>query len=283
MRITTVNFEEPPVISDRAEGPRERYTNEVCRKVDADTYLIDGKTINFPVTVADASMLMNVFLVDAGVAQRLINGSGFRVLELFPGKALLQLLLVDYRKNDLGDYNEGAILFPVLTPGEPRPFPFFGALARMATGRTGNFVYRMPVDQEFTTHAGRFIWGFPKWMARVDIEFGERRASGSFFDDGELVYSFAAKTGGTTQVKEQRIASLAIRDGKAWKTYGTNTGSGLTFSLGGELPTIGENHPLALELRALGLPKKPLFTVSIKNTAMTFSRPESVAIGNPFQ
>jgi hypothetical protein len=140
----------------------------------------------------------------------------------------------------------------------------------------------MPVDQEFTTHAGRFIWGFPKWVARIDIEFGAQRASGKFFDEDELVYGFAAKTGGTTQVKEQRAASLAIRDGKAWKTYGTSSGSGLTFSLGGELPAIGDSHPLALELRALGLPKKPLFSVSMKHTAMSFSGPESVAIGKAF-
>jgi hypothetical protein len=235
------------------------------------------------VIVAEASMLMNAYLVDAAVAQDMIKDSGFRVIELFPGKAILQLLFVDYRKNELGDYNEGAIIFPVLTPGERKPFPFFGTLKRMASGEVGNFVYRMPVDQEFTTHAGRYIWGFPKWVSRVDIEFGNARASGSFIDEGELVYSFSAKAGGKTVSKEQRAASLAIRDGKAWKTYGTNTGSGLTFALGGEMPTIGDSHPLALELRALGLPKKPLFSVSIKNAAMSFAGPESVEIGQPFR
>ncbi len=261
---------------------RERQTNEVCEKINAGKYLIDGTEISFPVVVADASMLMNAFLVDAGVAQDMIRDSGFRVLEVFPGKAILQLLFVDYRQNELGDYNEGAIIFPALTPGEKKPFPFFGALKRMAAGGVGNFVYRMPVDQEFTTHAGRFIWGFPKWVARIDIEFGEKHATGSFFDEGELVYGLDARAGGKRDAKEQRAASLAIRDGRAWRTYGTNTGRGVTFSLGGAAPTIGESHPLALELRALGLPKKPLFTVSIKNTAMSFAAPESVAIGKPF-
>jgi hypothetical protein len=283
MKFTGPIFIEPPVASVIDGQQHERHTNEVCTQLDAEHYLIDGRAIAFPVVVADASMLMNAFLVDAAVAQSMIKDSGFRVLELFPGKAIVQLLLVDYRKNELGDYNEGAILFPVLTPGESNPFPFFGALIRMARGRIGNFVYRMPVDQEFTTHAGRFIWGFPKWVARIDIEFGAQRARGSFFDEGELVYAFAAKTGGTTQVKEQRAASLAIRDGKAWKTYGTSSGSGLTFSFGGEMPSIGDSHPLALELRALDLPKKPLFSVSMKHTAMRFAGPESKAIGEAFR
>lgn len=283
MKATGTVFEEPPVISEQDGETRLLFTNQICQKTDGENYRIDDKPVSFPVQVADASMLMNAFLVDATVAQEMINDSGFRVIELFPGKAILQLLFVDYRQNELGDYNEGAIIFPVLAPGESKPLPFFGALKRMATGNVSNFVYRMPVDQEFTTHAGRFIWGFPKWVARIDIEFGEKHASGSFYDEGELVYGFCAKTGGKAKAKEQRAASLAIRDGRAWKTYGTNTGSGVTFSLGGNRPNIGDSHPLALELRALGLPKKPLFSVSIKNTAMSFAGPQSAEIGQPFR
>lgn len=283
MKATGAVFDEPPVTSERDGESRHRFTNQICQKMDGDNYHIDDKPISFPVRVADASMLMNAFLVDATAAQEMIKDSGFRVIELFPGKAILQLLFVDYRQNELGDYNEGAIIFPVLEPGESKPLPFFGALKRMATGNVSNFVYRMPVDQEFTTHAGRFIWGFPKWVARIDIEFGEKRASGSFYDEGELVYGFSAKTDGKAKAKEQRAASLAIRDGRAWKTYGTNTGSGVTFALGGDMPAIGDSHPLALELRALGLPKKPLFSVSIKNTAMSFAGPESTEIGQPFR
>lgn len=278
MRLTGAIFDEPPVHSDKGD----RFTNDVCSRNSESEYTIDGKDISFPVVVSDASMLMNGFLVNARAAQAMLEGSGFRVVEVVPGKAILQLLAVDYKQNDLGDYNEGAILFPALAPGEKKPFPLFGALKRMGDGSLGNFVYRMPVDQEFTTHAGRYIWGFPKWMSRIDIEFGDKLARGTFIDEDELVYSIQAKTGGDNTPKEQRAASLAVRDGKAWKTYGTNNSSGVTFTLGGAMPEIGDRHPLALELRALGLPKKPAFTVSVKQTHMTFGKPESCDIGTPF-
>lgn len=278
MKTTGAIFDEPPVHSDKGE----RLTNDVCTRHSEGNYTIDGQDITFPVVVSEASMLMNGFLVDAKAAQSMLEGTGFRVVEMFPGKAILQLLAVDYKLNDLGDYNEGAIIFPALTPGEKKPFPFFGALKRMGDGSIGNFVYRMPVDQEFTTHAGRFIWGFPKWVSRVDIEFGATVARGTFIDEGELVYAIEAKTGGSNTPKQQRAASLAIRDGKAWKTYGTNNSSGLTFSLGGTAPEIGDKHPLARELRALGLPKKPMFTVSVAQTHMTFGKPECQDIGAPF-
>jgi len=276
VKATGSVFEEQPI-----DGRRD--TDALCEKVDENTYLIDGKPIHLPMTVDDASMMMNAFLVDSAAAQAMIADSGFRVVELFPGKAILQLLCVDYRINPLGNYNEGAIMFPVLTPGEKKPFPFFGTLKRLASNALATYVYRMPVDQEFTTHGGRFIWGFPKWPSQIDFDFGERQASGRFIDDGELVYAITAKTGGSAVVKEQRAASLAIRDGRAWKTYGTNSGSGLTFSMGGKMPDIGDSHPLALELRRLGLPRKPIFSISMKNTHMVFGGPEVVAIGERFR
>jgi hypothetical protein len=279
VRETGVFFQELAVVSDAGE----RKTNDVCEKLGERRYVIDGREITFPVRVNRAAMLVNAFVVDSHVAQGMIEGSGYRVAELLPGKTTLQLALIDYRENDLGDYNEAAINFPVLAPGEKKPFPFFGTLAGMARSSLSNYVYRMPVDQEFTTHAGRFIWGFPKWVARIDIEFGPDRASGRFIDEGEPVFSIGAKAGGSREQKEQRMSTLAVRDGRAWKTYGTSTGTGLTFGLGGELPTIGEKHPLAKELRALGLPKKPLFSMSMTEARMRFEPPECVEIGEPFQ
>jgi hypothetical protein len=279
MRETGVFFQELAVAGD--EG--ERKTNDVCEKLGERRYRIDGREVGFPVRVNRAAVLFNAFVVDSRVAQGMIEGSGYRVAELLPGRAILQLVLVDYRENDLGDYNEAAINFPVCAPGERRPFPFFGTLAGIARGSLSNYVYRMPVDQGFTTHAGRFIWGFPKWVSRIDIEFGRERASGSFIDEGERVFSIGAKAGGSREQKEQRVSTLAIREGRAWKTYGTTGGAGLTFGLGGELPEIGEKHPLARELRALGLPKRPLFSMSMTHARMQFDPPECVEIGQPFQ
>ena len=207
MKDTRVNFPESAVAS--AQG--ERFTNDVCNKVDSGHYVIDGRSIDFPVAVADAALLLNAFLVDSKAAQAVIEGSGFTVMELYPGKAIVQLLAVDYRENELGDYNEAAIIFPVLTPGEKKPLPFFGPLKKLASGSAGSFVYRMPVDQAFTTHAGRFIWGFPKWVSRIDIAFGQRTATGTFIDDDELVFSISAKTGGKITVCGPKTTARVLK------------------------------------------------------------------------
>lgn len=119
MKASGAIFEEQSVHSDRGD----RFTNDICSKNSESNYTIDGKAISFPVIVSDASMLMNGFLVNAKTAQAMLEGTGFRVVEMFPGKAILQLLAIDYKENHLGNYSEGAIIFPVLTPGEKKPFP----------------------------------------------------------------------------------------------------------------------------------------------------------------
>lgn len=256
-------------------------TNDVCQKISDTRFIINGKEICLPVKVGAASMLMNTYVVDAQKVAHILEGTGFRPLTLWPGKALMQLLAVDYRENDLGDYNEGAIIFPVLTPDEPC-LPLIGPWIKLARGTACNYVYRMPVNQGFTTHAGRFIWGFPKWKTGMEIEYTAAKYSGCFSDNGMLVYRIHSDAGGDLTFKQQRSPSVTVRNGLAGKTWGTSSASGMTFRLGGEIPTIGNEHPLAIELRSLGLPKKPLFSVSAKELKMHFDGAETVAIGERF-
>ena len=44
----------------------------------------------------------------------------------------------------------------------------------------GSFVYRMPVDQEFTCEAGNRVMGFPKTVEVIDADYTDDRwGSGS--------------------------------------------------------------------------------------------------------
>lgn len=278
MHDTRIFCDEIPVPGEHGD----EHTDDCCRQLDGLNYDINGSKISLPVMVNDAAMLMNQFTVSAKRVRALLEGTGFRPVEIIPGKALMQLLAVDYRENDLGDYNEAAIIFPVLTPGESRPLPVLGPMLRTIRGTLSNFVYRMPVDQNFTTHAGRFIWGFPKWVSTVDIAFEERRATAAFKDEGELVFAIESPAGGNIAAKPQTAPSLAIRGGRAWRTYGLTEGEGMTVKMGGKAPSIGDTHPLAQLLRELGLPKRPMMSVSMQHVRLRFDGAESVAVGQPF-
>lgn len=247
-------------------------TNDICEKLGEELYRIDGQDVSLPVQVRKAANAFATFLVDAKAAQAWIADSGLQVAEILPGKTIMQLIGVDYQDNDLGDYNEAGISFYVLEPGAKKGLPIIGGLRAMMKGQIGNYIHRLPVDQPFTMHAGRYIWGFPKWVSQVDVKQTDKQFETSWTDNGQHVFTFRCKAGGTSSMKDQKQPSMAYRCGKLYKTMGIANGEGVTFSLGGEKPELGD-HPIADELRKLGLPKKPLFSGSVADVRMDFEPP----------
>ena len=104
---------------------------------EAHVYDIQGQQVRLPVEVRDASSGNAMYMVDAAAAQALIPGDAFKVVEPAPGQTQLLLGMIDYRDNDLGDYNEVAIILFV--------YPADGA-----PEQAGTFIYKLPVNQSFT-------------------------------------------------------------------------------------------------------------------------------------
>ena len=69
-----------------------------------DTYEIQGRNVSLPAVVRDASSGTAMYMVDAGAAQHLVP-EAFEVVEAAPGQTQVTLIIVDYRDNDLGDYD----------------------------------------------------------------------------------------------------------------------------------------------------------------------------------
>jgi len=71
----------------------------------------------------------------------------------------VNLATIDYRDNDLGEYCEvGITLFVAPAAGG---------------GEAGTFITRLPVNQAFTCAAGQKIWGFPKTVEDIVMEYRE--------------------------------------------------------------------------------------------------------------
>lgn len=270
-------FEEP-VSGDKGV----RATNDICERLDATSFRVDGRELHVPMRIADCSIVANVFWVDATAAQRLVGTAAVRVAEPLPGRTLLVLLGVRYRENPLGDYGEAAILFPVRPDGRKTTLPF-GGLFSVLTGRAPQLVYRMPVDQEFTAHAGRFLWGYPKYLADIDVALADDTATARLRQDGALVFALAAPASREGRLFETTSRTLTVREGIARSISGSVAGSGVGWRLGGQAPEIGAEHPLAIELRTLGLPKTPFAAGSVRHARMTFDGARDLpgAVGQP--
>jgi hypothetical protein len=93
--------------------------------------------------------------------------------------------------------------------------------------------------------------------------------------DGTDVLALSARARGRFRFRDASLDSFAMRDGTLWKTSFTSAGEGVGFRLGGATLTLGD-HPIARELRSIGLPKRPLTSGWIRKMSARFGAPERI-------
>ncbi|MEU6997051.1 acetoacetate decarboxylase family protein [Nonomuraea sp. NPDC046570] len=226
-------------------------------------HLIQGREIILPVRVRQATVGGAMYAVRADAARAVIAYSGLDVAEAIPGKAVCALVFIDYTDSDLDAYHEFGVAFLV------RPPEMSGPASVSELWRAGVFVHWLPVDQGFTMEAGRAIWGFPKELADIELRLGSPYKRCLLRKDDRLVIDLLTRPGvplpGATRIPAE---AYTHRDGVTRRIPWTMTTRSLRARPGGSMIRLG-NHPIAKELSELGLPKRPLLTVTCQ-AAMSF-------------
>jgi Acetoacetate decarboxylase (ADC) len=228
-----------------------------------ETYEIQGRIVRLPAVVRDASAGNAIFAVPVAAAERLV-GDAFEVVEMAPGQTQLILGFVDYRDNDLGDYHEVMVVFTV----RPR-----GA----GSDADGTFIYRLPVNQSFTCEAGRRIWGFPKSVEQIDIGYGEQRASCRLVMGGQPAFTLTVpRPPVAAQAPDLEMTTYTYLDGPTAVPFTTGgAGTGIIVGADGVDLVLGA-HPLADELRALGLPAPAMMSTWTEHMHGSFGAPRKL-------
>ncbi len=237
-------------------------------------YTIQGQEIETPVEVRDANAHMASFLVPAPAAQDLIRDSGLDVAEPLPGRAVCSIAFMRYLDSDLGPYQELAVAFLVRHKGM-EPASAFTKSAEVARGFLGAFIHQLPVNQEFTLEAGRSIWGFPKFLADIEIDLTTPVKRCTLSHDGDFVLSLAIRPGVSMPTRGSSIDAYSRADGVLRRTAWSMDVSGVRGRPGGAVLALGD-HPIAKELRGLGLPKRAAFSSTMDHVRMQFQAPDEL-------
>jgi len=228
----------------------------------AATFTVEGETVTMPVEIRSASTWAATFLVPVDDAQALIDESGLRVASPLLGRAMVTLAVVRYADGDLGPYHELGVTVMV-EPPDPGP----------EVSKLGAYIHQLPVNQPFTLAAGREIWGFPKWMAQIDIADRRRTTVCTLADNDSLVLSLSIARGLPFPTRNAAVDAYSYLDGVLRRTKWELDAGGSRARLGGAHLELGD-HPVAKELRSLGLPKRALVTGSVARVAMRFGPSE---------
>ncbi len=225
-----------------------------------------------PCIVRDACSATATWLVSSRAAQLLLPGPELEIAEVMPGRGLLSISCIDYRDNDLGDYNEVSIAFFVRERSAPRGLPYAGTAIDMMRGRLPTHIIHLPVNQSFTCEAGQMIWGFPKTVDEIDFDTSGERALCSWNKDGHNVLRVSMPIGGKRSFPEQTLCTYSYIDGALHKTEFASSAENLGIHLRGAEIKLGA-HPIADDLRSLGLPKPPLMTLWMSKMKARFNPP----------
>jgi hypothetical protein len=246
------------------------------------TYTIQGRTVTIPVRVRRAQSWFASFAVPFDAARDLIAYSGLVPATPFFGRALCSLAFVDYADGDLDPYHEFAVAILVTDPMAAsasalrarsglRSLP--GERARMPAGA---FIHQLPVDRSFTCEAGRTMWGFPKYLAGIDIASSANGAGRcELHHEGAEVLTLSIGAGLPIPSRASALDAFSCADGVLRRTRWSLQGTGSRGRPGGAVLTLGD-HPVADELRSLGLPRRALMSGSLRDVRMEFAAAEVV-------
>ena len=206
--------------------------------------------LTFPVAVRDASMVSATYLVPAAKVAELLP-PGLDPLVVARRWAVLALVAVDYRDTDLGTYHEVGTCFLV---------------------RGGAYIHRLPVNGEFTMRMGRELWGFPKWLTTSELTIDGGTATCHLMDGDEHVLTLSSRglPVALPATRELTMEAWSYTDGVLRRTPWTMRHSRARPRPGGTTIVLGDTHPMARELRDLGLPKRAALTTIVEHVSASF-------------
>jgi Acetoacetate decarboxylase (ADC) len=205
---------------------------------------VQGRTITFPMEVEELRAATVLYSVPAAAAAARLPGDAFEIVEIAPGTAQLVLAACDYVRNPWGDYDELNLGFLVRPVGAPPEV-------------IGSFVYRMPVNQAFTSEAGNRVMGFPKTVEDLTVAYTDATATFRLAMGGHQVLTLTVPRAAPVG-KPERVAatSYSYLDGVPYGTgLSMDMGTGVIDPADVQLE-LGDS-PVADELRSLGLPCAP--------------------------
>jgi hypothetical protein len=239
-------------------------------------YSFQDRSVSMPVVVRDAASMSATWLVDSRAARALLPHPRLDVVELLPGRALLSVACIDYRDNDLGDYDEVSIALFVRDRSRPAGIPWLGTLADFLRNRVATWIWWLPVNQSFTRDAGAGIWGFPKTVEDIRFDHDAAEARCELVADGRRVLTMRAATGGTREIPQAEMTTYTMLEGSLCATTFASGATGVGFAAGGAELELGD-HPRADVLRGLGMGRRPLMTVWMERMRGRFDEPRVLA------
>jgi hypothetical protein len=231
-----------------------------------------GRAAKLPVFYYDNTAFTTIFSAPTSRLKRLLPHPDLKPIELYPGTGLVAFTCFEYRRTDIDPYNELSIA--VMASLRGFTLPGLSLLTQVARRVFHAYVWKLPVTTEVARVGGVELYGYPKFIAGIDFERSASTIACHLSENGKPILTLRGPALPTGRGKITRYVTTSIKDGVPLVAnvvtdpleYAESfTGAGATLELHGD-------HPIAADLRAVGLSRKPvLYQYAPKTQAILFA------------
>lgn len=228
--------------------------------------------VDLPIVYRDGSQLGLLYASSLDAAKAVLEDTNLEPWPMF-GKALTTVQAWEYRDSTAGKYNEvGLGIFARKKGSRPSRLRF--AVDMRDQEDQGIWVCTLPVTTEIAHAAGVELWGYPKYVAPIDTDFGDKVARVRLADEMEIT----VEAGPSVPIPSLPIVTFTNREGRLIRTViETQMHLALTSRKTASVRILGSG-PTADAFVALGLEgKKPMG--AFRTDAFRAVLPEGVDVG----
>lgn len=219
---------------------------------------VSGRSIRVPFVYYDFSRISALFTAPISSISKVLPSDFLIPFEYQPQTTIVTFIAYQYRKMEGGPpYNEFGIMVPTIHTEKNLP---------------GLYVTHLPVTTELARWMGVEIYGFPKFIADISFEDGENSCKSQVSMAGENVLSVEVKTMETTFQSREVFTYTVLNDNIVRSLIQFQGFIGTSNDEDGASIQLGD-HPIAMEIEALGFDKKPLSYTYSPNMQMILHKP----------
>ncbi len=231
----------------------------------------DGTKGNLPCFYYDTSSFTAIYTASTKAVRQLLPRPEMRPVEMLPGKCLVSLTAFEYKKTDIGSYNEFSIAFLITYGSIQIPFltPTIQSLRRHITA----YVWQLPVTTEIARRGGVEMYGYPKFIADIEFERTDAQVTCKVSEKGKKILALHGKILPTSREKVTHITTYSVIEGIPLRTniLINPIEFAMTTDKNAAWLEFGDNHKIAETLKDIGLSTKPVsYQFSPKNQAILF-------------
>ncbi|RJQ75043.1 MAG: hypothetical protein C4519_16280 [Desulfobacteraceae bacterium] len=210
-----------------------------------------------PTFYYDTTSLTAVYTASTRQVKQRLPLALMNPIELLPGRCLVAFTAFEYRRTDIDPYNEFSIAF--LTTFRRRQIPLVTAAVQLLARKLSAFVWKLPVTTEIARTGGVEMFGYPKFIADIDFHREEDQIICRLAEKQQAILTLKGKILPTKRRKISRVQTYSVIGDIPLVANVVFNPLEMAVSSSRRAATleIGSVHPIASELRALGLSKSP--------------------------